>query len=166
MSLPPSFYDRPVVEVAQALVGCVLEYDGCAGVIVETEAYRGTHDLAAHSSKGRTPRTEVMFGPPGHAYVYIIYGMHHCLNVVTEAEGRAAAVLIRAVEPLDGLDAMRAARVSSALRRRSATPGPVRTGTRSATSSASRACRWPTSRRALRCESCASRTRPRTCSTT
>lgn len=101
--LPRSFYDRDTVVVANELLGKYLVH-GAAGVtrigrIVEVEAYLGPHDLAAHSARGKTERTKVMFGPPGHAYVYLIYGIHHCMNVVTEADGVAAAVLLRAIEP-------------------------------------------------------------------
>lgn len=102
--LPRSFYDRDTQTVARELLGKYLvhHYRGVDYVarIVEVEAYLGAHDLAAHSAKGRTKRTEVMFGPPGHAYVYLIYGMYFCMNVVTEQEGHASAVLLRALEPI------------------------------------------------------------------
>lgn len=107
--LPRAFFDRDTVQVAEELLGKHLVHviDGVEriGRIVEVEAYVGAHDLAAHSSKGITPRTRVMFGPPGHAYVYLVYGMHHCVNFVTEREGNGAAVLLRAVEPVKNIEA-------------------------------------------------------------
>lgn len=106
-----SFFQRGTVELARTLLGCVLVHEAepgvTAGMIVETEAYLGGDDLAAHSSRGLTPRTRVIFGPPGHAYVYFIYGMHECLNIVAEREGEPGCVLIRALEPLTGLGIMR-----------------------------------------------------------
>lgn len=108
LKLPRSFYNRDTALVAQDLLGKQLVHviDGVPrrALIVETEAYIGAHDLASHSSKGITPRTKTMYGPPGHAYVYLIYGMHHCMNVVTEPEGHGAAVLLRAVQPLEHVE--------------------------------------------------------------
>ena len=107
--LPRAFYDRDTIEVAHELLGKLLVHvvDGVEriGRIVEVEAYLGPHDLAAHSARGLTPRTRVMFGPPGHAYIYLIYGMYHCMNVVTQAEGIASAVLLRALEPVRNVEA-------------------------------------------------------------
>jgi DNA-3-methyladenine glycosylase len=100
------FYHRAAPEVARALLGKVLVHGPAAGVIVETEAYLGEGDLAAHSARGLTPRTRVIFGPPGHAYVYFIYGMYECLNLVCEPEGKAGCVLVRALEPVAGIDLM------------------------------------------------------------
>ncbi|HEV3183161.1 MAG TPA: DNA-3-methyladenine glycosylase [Steroidobacteraceae bacterium] len=104
---PRSFFERGTLTVARALIGMHLVHDDGhtvrAGRIVETEAYLGPRDLAAHSARGRTPRTEVMFGPPGHAYVYFIYGFWNLINVVTGAAGVPQAVLLRALEPLAGL---------------------------------------------------------------
>jgi DNA-3-methyladenine glycosylase len=99
------FFDRPVLAVAHELIGATLLVNGVGGRIVEVEAYHQT-EPAAHSYRGLTPRTAVMFGPPGHAYVYRSYGLHWCVNFVCEAAGSAAAVLIRAIEPLEGLPAM------------------------------------------------------------
>jgi DNA-3-methyladenine glycosylase len=109
--LPRSFYARDAETVGRALLGCVLArtVDGVRrrARITETEAYVGPHDLASHSSKGRTRRNAAMWGPPGRAYVYLVYGMHHCLNVVTGTgeDDRGQAVLLRAAEPLGGWDA-------------------------------------------------------------
>lgn len=104
--MTPDFYARPVVEVAEDLVGCVLRHDECSGRIVETEAYHET-EPACHAHAGLTARTHVLFGEPGRAYVYRSYGIHALLNAVCEPEGTGAAVLIRALEPLEGPDAMR-----------------------------------------------------------
>jgi DNA-3-methyladenine glycosylase len=106
-TLPRAFYARPTVKVARDLLGKVLVHGPTAGRIVETEAYLGLKDLAAHASRGVTPRTRVIFGPPGHAYVYFIYGRYECLNLVAEPEGVPGCVLIRALEPLAGIEIMR-----------------------------------------------------------
>jgi DNA-3-methyladenine glycosylase len=106
--LPRSFYDRDTVVVAQELLGKCLVHVSAGreriGRIVEVEAYLGAHDLASHSSRGLTERTKVMFGPPGYAYVYFVYGMYYCMNVVTEREGHGAAVLLRALEPVKDVE--------------------------------------------------------------
>ena len=103
-TLPRTFYDRDTILVARELLGKYLVHGDRVGRIAEVEAYLGPHDLAAHSSRGLTKRTKVMFGPPGHAYVYMIYGMYYCMNVVTEREGHASAVLLRSVEPVQNVN--------------------------------------------------------------
>ena len=122
------FYGRSTLTVARELLGQrlvrILDGQRLSGLIVEVEAYIGEDDAACHAACGRTPRNEAMYGPPGHAYVYFIYGMHHCLNVVTEETGFPAAVLIRALEPLEGLDIMR--RYRSGRPDRELTNGPAK----------------------------------------
>ena len=122
MALALEFFARSVHEVAPDLIGCTLLVEGVGGPIIEVEAYVGPHDKACHASKGRTARTDVMFGPPGISYVYLIYGMYHCLNVVTEGVEYPAAVLIRAAEIdgelIDGPGRLcRALRIDSSLNR-------------------------------------------------
>jgi len=107
--LDPDFFSRSVHLVARELIGCQLFYEGCGGTIVETESYE-RDDPACHAYVGLTKRTETLFGPPGRAYVYLSYGIHSLLNAVAEPEGDAAAVLIRALEPTAGLEAMRSRR--------------------------------------------------------
>lgn len=100
-SLPREFFNRPTLTVAEELLGKLLVYQSQKGIITETEAYIGLDDPASHAFRGRTPRTDIMFGPAGFSYVYFIYGMYYCLNVTTEHEGFPAAVLIRGVSLLD-----------------------------------------------------------------
>jgi DNA-3-methyladenine glycosylase len=108
--LPRKFYERPTLTVARELIGArlvrILDGIKLVGLITETEAYINEEDLACHAKAGRTPRTAVMYGPPGHAYVYFTYGNHWMLNVVTEREGFPAAVLIRAIQPIEGVEVM------------------------------------------------------------
>jgi len=126
--LSRQFYDRSTLRVARELLGkhLVVKKDGhlLSGKIVETEAYVGFKDPASHACRGMTPRNEVMFGDPGYAYVYITYGIHHCLNLVTEREGYPAAVLIRALEPVDGVELMKKRRGRRKLR--DLTSGPAK----------------------------------------
>ena len=111
MKVPRSFYDRPTLDVARDLLGKVLVHDRrgvrSSGVIVEVEAYIGETDPACHAAPGPTPRNAPMYGEPGHAYVYLNYGVHWLVNIVTESRGSPAAVLLRALDPLEGIDVMR-----------------------------------------------------------
>ncbi len=126
-ALDRRFYERPPNEVARDLLGKIILHklggEPLAGRIVETEAYLGQGDRAAHSARGRTRRTGVLFGPPGHAYVYLCYGMYECLNLVAEPDGQAGCVLIRALEPVCGLDEMQRRR-PKAQRPRDLASGP------------------------------------------
>jgi DNA-3-methyladenine glycosylase len=114
MILPRKFYNRPTLTVARELIGArlvrILDGVKLVGIITETEAYIGEEDLGCHAKAGWTPRTQVMYGPPGHAYVYFTYGNHWMLNAVTEREGLPAAVLIRAIHPIEGAEVMSARR--------------------------------------------------------
>lgn len=122
--LAPEFYDRPVIDVAQALIGCVVSHGPCSGIIVETEAYHDS-EPACHAYVGVTPRTTTLFGPPGRAYVYRSYGIHSLLNAVCEQEGVGAAVLIRALKPLTGIELMRKRRRSDQLEQLCSGPGKL-----------------------------------------
>jgi DNA-3-methyladenine glycosylase len=123
------FYEQSTLQVARQLLGKYLvrkNPDGkTVGRIVETEAYVGPKDLACHASRGRTARTEIMFGPAGHAYVYFIYGMYYCLNIVTEAMDHPSAVLIRALEPVDGIELMKQRRRTEEIRKLANGPGKL-----------------------------------------
>jgi DNA-3-methyladenine glycosylase len=129
LKLPRSFYEQSTIEVAKQLLGKYLVRKHPAGStigrIVEAEAYIGPQDLACHASKGRTKRTEVMFGPAGHAYVYYIYGFYNMLNLVTESKDYPAAVLIRAVEPVEGIELMKSRRRNRVLRNLASGPGKL-----------------------------------------
>lgn len=123
--LPRSFFERTTLDVARDLLGKYLVYRGCAGKITEAEAYIGEDDPACHAARGLTPRTKVMYGPAGHAYVYFIYGMYYCLNIVTEKAGFPAAVLIRAVEPVEGISLMQKRRKTNSLTSLANGPGKI-----------------------------------------
>lgn len=121
--LPRRFYQRAAAIVARELIGKVLVKGGTSGIIVETEAYLGENDLASHSAVGLTKRTQVIFGPAGHAYVYFSYGMHYCMNIVAHSPGVGDAILLRALEPVSGIETMRERRGAS-IRDRDLASGP------------------------------------------
>jgi DNA-3-methyladenine glycosylase len=129
VKIPRPFYEQPTLDVARQLLGKFLvrrHEDGITvGRIVETEAYIGPQDKACHASRGRTPRTQVMFGRAGYAYVYLVYGFHHMLNIVTEVADFPAAVLVRAVEPLQGVALMELRRGTKARRNLASGPGKL-----------------------------------------
>ena len=128
-ALSRSFFDRPVLEVAPDLLGCIVEHESADGVVglrlTEVEAYDGAHDPGSHAFRGITPRNAVMFGPAGHVYVYFTYGMHWCMNLVCGPQGSAAAVLLRAGEVVEGVD-LASARRTSAQTARDLARGPAR----------------------------------------
>ena len=127
--IPREFYERHVVDVSRDLLGKLLvrvyNQKVLVGKIVETEAYRGKDDPASHAYRGKTPRNSIMFGKPGVAYIYIIYGMYHCLNVIAEPEGEAAGVLIRAIEPLKGINLMKQLRGTNKIKNLTNGPGKL-----------------------------------------
>ena len=122
--MPRSFFDRPVLEVAPELLGCLVSHEGVTVRLTEVEAYDGQRDPGSHAFRGLTPRTRVMFGPPGGLYVYFSYGMHYCCNLVCGESGRASAVLLRAGEVVGGLELARERR--SGIRDRDLARGPAR----------------------------------------
>jgi len=127
--LKREFYNRPTLKVARELLGKYLVVDKngtkLSGKVVETEAYRGPYDPASHAYGGMTPRNRIMFGEPGHAYVYFTYGMYYCLNVITERKGFPAGVLIRALEPEDGIEIMKKRRKKEKIDSLTSGPGKL-----------------------------------------
>jgi len=125
MQLGKSFYNKPTIELAKALLGKYLVYGELKGKIVETEAYLYQNDPGCHASRGKTARNEPMFGPAGHTYVYLIYGMYHCLNVVSGKIGEGEAVLIRALEPINGIETMKKNRNTEKIENLCSGPGKL-----------------------------------------
>jgi DNA-3-methyladenine glycosylase len=125
MVLGQKFFNQPTVELAKALLGKYLVYGDLRGKIVETEAYLCHDDPACHASRGLSPRNAPMFGPAGRSYVYFIYGMHHCLNIVSGKTGEGEAVLIRALEPVQGIDLMRKRRKTEKIEKLCSGPGKL-----------------------------------------